>query len=146
MTKTRSIKKSEINPEWHILDATGVRLGKLATKAASLLIGKHKTNKADNMPSGDKVVIINSKLVDVHKRKLTGKKYYSHSGYIGGLKELDLEEMMKRFPNRVIEKAVKGMLPKNKLGAQMYRKLNVYAGPEHPHAAQKPEVLELNIR
>ncbi|MCA9383673.1 uL13 family ribosomal protein, partial [Candidatus Dojkabacteria bacterium] len=95
MTKTRSIKKSEINPEWHILDATGVRLGKLATKAASLLIGKHKTNKADNMPSGDKVVIINSKLVDVHKRKLTGKKYYSHSGYIGGLKELDLEEMMK---------------------------------------------------
>lgn len=144
MKHTRSIKKADLTRNWYIIDAKGVRLGKLASEAAKLLIGKHKVTRTDNMVSGDSVIIINAANVDVHPRKYLQKKYYRHSGYIGGLKEETLEQAMQKNPARVIEKAVKGMLPKTKLGNAMFTNLFVYDGTDHKHEAQKPISVELS--
>jgi len=141
--KTRSIKKDEVDLKWYIVDAKGIRLGKLATTVARMLQGKDKVKKTTNMPNGDAVIVINSKLVDVFPKKLKQKIYYRHSGFIGGLKERNLEEMLEKFPNRVIEKAVRGMLPKNKLGDSFYRNLHVVDDTQHKYEAQKPIKLEV---
>ncbi|MBW7953611.1 MAG: 50S ribosomal protein L13 [Candidatus Dojkabacteria bacterium] len=143
MNHTRSIKKSEVSQAWFLVDAKGVRLGKLASETAKLLLGKHKVTRAENMITGDAVVVINASEVDVHTRKLSQKKYYKHSGYIGGLKEESLEELLKTNPTRVIETAIKGMLPKTKLGRAIAKNLYVYAGDEHKHEAQQPSKLEI---
>lgn len=139
MSHTRTIKKDEVNLDWHIIDAKGIRLGKLATKCAGLLIGKHKVAKTTNMVNGDAVIVINAQDIDYHPTKAEGKLYRRHSGYIGGLKEQTLEEMLEKNPRRVIEIAVKGMLPKNKLGRKLYKNLHVYNDGEHPHQGQNPQ-------
>ena len=139
---TYSIKKSEIESKWYIIDAAEKPLGRVAAEAAKLLRGKHKPTYTPNIDVGDHVIIINCEKVVLTGRKLDQKIYRSHSGYIGGMKETTLKEMMEKKPERVIELAVKGMLPKGPLGRQMYTKLHVYAGPDHDQAAQKPEVLK----
>lgn len=143
MNITRAIKKHELTRNWFIIDASGVRLGKIATKAAALLIGKHKVSKTTNLNNGDAVIIINSKKIDVHPSKIDRKMYYSHSGYMGGLREQSFATLLERHPNRIIEKAIRGMLPKNKLGDSLYKNLYVYEGTEHPHDGQKPTNLNL---
>ena len=134
--KTYSIKAAEIERQWHVIDASDKILGKLATEAAKLLMGKHKPTFSRHLDTGDFVVIINAEKVRVTGKKVEQKLYRSHSGYPGGLKAVSLERMMATHPTRVIEHAVKGMLPHNRLGAQMIKKLKVYAGEEHPHLAQ----------
>jgi len=134
--KTYSTKASDIERQWHVIDASGKVLGRLATQAASLLMGKHKPIFSRNLDTGDFVVIINAEKVRVTGNKAKQKLYYRHSGYPGGLKSISLERMMQTNPTRVIEQAVKGMLPHNRLGASMMKKLKVYAGEEHPHLAQ----------
>ena len=134
--KTYSTKASEIERQWHVLDASGKILGKLATEAAKLLMGKHKPTFSRHLDTGDFVVIINAEKVRFTGKKAEQKLYHSHSGYPGGLKTINLERLMRTNPTRVIEHAVKGMLPHNRLGAQMLKKLKVYAGEEHPHLAQ----------
>jgi large subunit ribosomal protein L13 len=134
--KTYSTKASDIERQWHVIDASGKVLGRLATQAASLLMGKHKPIFSRNLDTGDFVVIINADKVRVTGNKAEQKLYYRHSGYPGGLKSISLERMMQTNPTRVIEQAVKGMLPHNRLGASMMKKLRVYAGEEHPHLAQ----------
>lgn len=134
--KTYSVKAKEINRKWHIMDAEGKILGKLASDAARLLMGKHKTQFSRHLDTGDYVVVINAAKIGVTGKKNQQKLYYRHSGYPGGLKSIPLEEMLKKNPERVIEHAVKGMLPRNSLGASMFKKLKVYAGAEHPHLAQ----------
>ncbi len=130
-----------IERNWYVVDATDMTLGRLASEVASVLRGKKKPIFTPHMDTGDYVIVINAAKVKVTGRKLDQKIYYHHSGYVGGMKETTLREMMAKKPERVIELAVKGMLPKGPLGRQMYRKLHVYAGAEHNHAAQKPEVL-----
>lgn len=134
--KTYSIKAAEIERQWHVIDASDKILGKLATEAAKLLMGKHKPTFSRHLDTGDFVVIINAAKVRFTGKKAEQKLYRSHSGYPGGLKTVNLERMMATNPARVIEHAVKGMLPHNRLGAQMLKKLKVYAGEEHPHLAQ----------
>lgn len=134
--KTYSVKIAEIEREWHVIDASGEILGRLATRISRLLMGKHKPIFTRNLDTGDYVVVINAGKIRVSGNKLEQKVYYRHSGYPGGLKEITLERMLKTRPGRVIEHAVKGMLPKNRLGAQMLKKLKVYAGGTHPHLAQ----------
>lgn len=134
--KTYSTKASDIERQWHVIDASGKVLGRLATQAASLLMGKHKPIFSRNLDTGDFVVIINAEKVRVTGNKAKQKLYYRHSGYPGGLKSISLERMMQTNPTRVIEQAVEGMLPHNRLGASMMKKLKVYAGEEHPHLAQ----------
>jgi len=134
--KTYSTKASDIKREWHVIDASDKILGKLATQAASLLMGKHKPMFTRNLDTGDFVVIINADKVRVTGNKAKQKLYYRHSGYPGGLKSISLEKMMQTNPTRVIEYAVKGMLPHNRLGASMLKKLKVYVGDSHPHLAQ----------
>jgi large subunit ribosomal protein L13 len=134
--KTYSTKASEIERQWHVIDASGKILGKLATEAAKLLMGKHKPTFNRHLDTGDFVVVINAEKVRFTGKKAEQKLYHSHSGYPGGLKTINLERMMETNPPRVIEHAVKGMLPHNRLGAQMLKKLKVYAGEEHPHLAQ----------
>jgi len=134
--KTYSTKASDIERQWHVLDASDKILGKLATEAAKLLMGKHKPIFTRHLDTGDFVVIINAKKVRVTGKKMEQKLYHSHSGYPGGLKTINLERLMATNPTRVIEHAVKGMLPHNRLGAKMLKKLKVYAGEEHPHLAQ----------
>jgi large subunit ribosomal protein L13 len=141
--ETRTIKKAELTKKWYLIDAKGVRLGKLATNIASLLIGKSKVTKTTNLPNGDAVVVINSKLVDVHPRKLTQKIYYRHSGYMSGLSKRNLKEMIDTFPNRVIEIAVKGMLPQNKLGDKFIKNLFVYDNEDYQQKAQNPIKIEI---
>ena len=142
-TKTKTLTKKEIKRDWYIVDATNVRLGKLATAVATKLIGKSKATFSTNFDNGDHVVILNSKEVSVHPKKLIGKIYYRHSGYIGGLNKKTLQEMMEQKPNEVIRLAVKGMLPRNKIGATMLRRLYIYEGAENPHDAQKPIKIEI---
>ena len=140
--KTYSAKPSDIERQWHVIDASDKVLGKLATQAASLLMGKHKPVFTRNLDTGDFVVIINADKIRVSGNKARQKLYYRHSGYPGGFKSVSLEEMMQTKPTRVIEHAVKGMLPHTRLGASMLKKLKVYAGDSHPHLAQtgvKPE-------
>jgi large subunit ribosomal protein L13 len=134
--KTYSPKASEIKRQWHTIDASGKILGKLATQTAGFLMGKHKPTFSRNLDSGDFVVITNAEKVQVTGNKTKQKLYYRHSGYPGGLKSINLEKLLETHPTRVIEYAVKGMLPKNRLRAGMMKRLRVYAGEAHPHLAQ----------
>jgi large subunit ribosomal protein L13 len=140
---TYVVKQGEIERTWFVVDAKGQNLGRLATRVATILRGKHKPTYTPSMDVGDFVIVINADQVQVTGNKLEEKMYYRHSLYPGGLKSVSLQRMLKTHPERVIEHAIKGMLPKNKLGRAMYKKLKVYAGDSHPHAAQKPQSLEL---
>ena len=140
--KTYVTKASDIVRKWYVVDASDQTLGRLASRVARILIGKHKPIFSPNMDSGDFVIIVNAEKIRTTGRKLSDKMYYSHSGYPGGIKSADLETMLRTHPERVLERAIKNMLPHNKLGRNMIRKLKVYAGPEHPHEAQQPEKLE----
>ena len=131
--KTYSAKASDIKREWHVIDASDKILGRFATQVANLLMGKHKPMYTPNLDTGDFVVVINAAKIKVTGNKAKQKLYYRHSGYPGGLKSVSLEKMMQTHPTRVIEHAVKGMLPHNRLGARMFKKLKVYAGETHPH-------------
>ena len=142
-TKTYSPKASEIERQWWLVDAEGQTLGRLASVVATKLRGKDKPIFAPHMDCGDFVVVINAARVDVSGRKLEQKKYYRHSGYPGGLTTSSLGEVLEKHPDRVIQKAVRGMLPKSALGEQIVKKLKVYAGAEHPHASQQPQPLAL---
>lgn len=130
--------KSDIQRNWYVLDAQGAVLGRLATKAAMLLMGKHKPTYTPFLDTGDHVIVVNADKVRLTGRKEEDKVYRHHTGYPGGLKEIKAERLRQTRPQRMVELAVQGMLPKSKLGKHMYRKLNVYAGPKHPHQAQKP--------
>jgi len=134
--KTYSAKPTEIEREWHVFDASDKILGRLATQVASLLMGKHKPMFSPNLDTGDFVVIINAEKIRITGNKAKQKLYYRHSGYPGGLKSISFEKLMQTNPTRVIEHAVKGMLPHNRLGAKMVKKLKVYTGDTHPHLAQ----------
>ncbi|MGN0374580.1 MAG: 50S ribosomal protein L13 [Butyrivibrio sp.] len=139
--KTFMASPSTIERKWYVVDATGYTLGRLASEVAKVLRGKNKPIYTPSMDTGDYVIVINAENIKVTGKKLDQKIYYNHSGWVGGLKETTLREMMNKHPERVIEHAVKGMLPKGPLGREMYTKLHVYVGPEHKHEAQKPEVL-----
>ena len=132
----------KIERKWYVVDADGCTLGRLASEVASVLRGKNKPQYTPNVDTGDYVIVINAEKINVTGKKLDQKIYYRHSEYVGGMKETTLREMLAKKPEKVIELAVKGMLPKGPPGRQMYSKLHVYAGAEHPHAAQKPEVLK----
>lgn len=134
--KTYSPRAADVVKEWHVIDASGQTLGRLASQIAQLLKGKHKVIYAPHMDVGDYVVVVNAEKVHVTGDKLESKRYYRHSGYPGGLRSVTLGTQLEKFPARVIEHAVKGMLPHNALGRAMMRKLKVYAGPAHPHGAQ----------
>jgi large subunit ribosomal protein L13 len=134
--KTYSLKGSEIRKDWHVVDASGQTLGRLATRVAAMLQGKHKPTYSPHLDMGDFVVVVNATQVRVTGNKLDDKIYYRHTGYMGGLKETPLRDMLAKRPERVIEKAVKGMLPRNKISRHVLRHLKVYPGPEHPHEAQ----------
>jgi len=134
--RTYSTKVSDIERKWHVIDASGKTLGRLATEAAVLLKGKHKPMYTPHLDVGDYVVVVNADKIEVTGKKLTQKIYYHHSNYPGGLKSVSLEKMLETHPTRAVEHAVKGMLPHNRLGAAMFKKLKVYAGAEHPHKAQ----------
>ena len=131
-------KKAEVERKWYIIDATDLPLGRVASKAAHILRGKHKVTFTPHVDCGDYVIILNASNVKLTGNKLTDKMYYNHSGYTGGLRIRSAKEMKERYPEEMIERAVKGMLPKGRLGRQMYKKLFVYAGNEHKHLAQKP--------
>lgn len=141
--KTFNAIAETVQRQWHIVDADGKTLGRMATEIATLLRGKHKPEYTPHVDTGDYVVVINAEKVKVTGRKATDKIYYRHTGYPGGLKEMTFEKLLERTPERVIELAVKGMLPRNPLGRAMYRKMKVYAGSEHPHEAQQPKVNNL---
>ncbi len=141
--KTFSAKAEEINREWFLIDAEGKTLGRMASEIALRLRGKHKPEFTPHVDTGDYIVVVNAEKIAVTGNKLNDKMYHHHTGYVGNLKSINLKDLLDKHPERVIEKAVKGMLPKNTLGRQMYRKLKVYAGPEHPHAAQEPKTLEV---
>ena len=141
--KTRVVKAAEIERKWFVVDAAGQTLGRLATRIATILRGKHKASYTPGMDVGDFVIVINAEKIVVTGRKLEKKFYYRHSLYPGGLKAVSLGRMMKKHPTRVIGHAVRGMLPKNRLGRAMFKKLKVYAGDSHPHAAQKPQPLKV---
>ncbi|HHS96601.1 MAG TPA: 50S ribosomal protein L13 [Chloroflexi bacterium] len=141
--KTYVTKPSDVEREWFVVDAEGKTLGRLASEVAKILRGKHKPNYSPSVDVGDYVIVINAEKIRVTGRKLDQKYYYRHSGYPGGLKAIRLRDMLARHPTRVIEHAVRGMLPKNRLGRRMFKKLKVYAGPDHPHKAQRPKPLDL---
>lgn len=136
-------KKETVKRNWYVIDATNIPLGRLASKAAYVLRGKHKTTFTPHIDCGDNVIVINADKVKLTGNKLEDKLYYSHSRYVGGLRVRKAKEMVSKYPVEMIELAVKGMLPNGRLGRQMYKKLFVYAGSEHPHMAQKPEVMEV---
>ena len=140
--KTFMANPAKIERKWYVVDATGLTLGRLASEVAKVLRGKNKAIFTPHIDTGDYVIVINAEKIAVTGKKLDQKIYYHHSDYVGGMKETTLREMMAKKPERVIELAVKGMLPKGPLGREMYKKLFVYAGPEHKHEAQKPEVLK----
>jgi large subunit ribosomal protein L13 len=141
--KTYHAKPGEVEREWLLIDATDMVLGRLASEVAQILKGKRKPTYTPHVDTGDFVVIVNAEKVRLTGNKANTKNYYSHSGFPGGLKEVSFQRMLAKHPERIIEKAVKGMLPKNTLGRAMNRKLKVYAGPEHPHEAQKPRQITL---
>ena len=145
-TKTKSAKLSEVERHWRVIDADGAILGRLATQAAATLRGKHKTSFTPSLDTGDPVVIVNAAKIKVTGNKLLQKSYYRHSGYPGGFKAETLERLLARRPEEVVRRAIRGMLPQNRLGEKMSRKLFVYAGPEHPHQAQRPETLAMEKR
>ena len=141
--KTFMASPATIERKWYVVDATDMTLGRLASEVAKVLRGKNKAIFTPHIDTGDNVIVINAEKVKVTGKKLEQKIYYHHSDYVGGMKETTLKEMMAKKPEKVIELAVKGMLPKGPLGRQMYSKLHVYAGPEHNQQAQKPEVLDI---
>ena len=141
--KTYTVRESEIERRWYVVDATDETLGRLASRIARVLEGKDKPTYTPNLDSGDHVVVVNAAKVKLTGRKEDQKIYRQHSGYEGGLREQRARSVRQRFPHRLVEDAVRGMLPKTKLGDAMYRKLKVYAGPDHPHAAQKPNKREV---
>jgi large subunit ribosomal protein L13 len=136
-------KSGSVRGDWFRVDATEKTLGRLATEIAHRLKGKHKADYSPHVDMGDHIVVLNAEKIRVTGRKLTDKFYYHHTGYIGGIKSISLEKLLKEHPERVLEIAVKGMLPKNTLGRKMFRKLHVFAGAEHPHQAQQPKPLEI---
>lgn len=141
--KTLSAKPAEVTRDWFVVDAEGKTLGRLATEIALRLRGKHKPSYTPHVDTGDYIIVINAEKVQVTGKKFTDKIYHHHTGYIGNLKSISFDKLQDKAPERIIEQAVKGMLPKNPLGRQMYRKLKVYAGPKHDHAAQQPKVLDI---
>ncbi|MDX9686070.1 50S ribosomal protein L13 [Halopseudomonas formosensis] len=141
--KTFSAKPETVKRDWYVVDATGLTLGRLATEVASRLRGKHKPEYTPHVDTGDYIVIVNAEKIQVTGNKAQDKMYYSHTGFPGGLKSINFEKLNQRAPERIIEIAVKGMLPKNPLGRAMYRKMKVYAGANHPHAAQQPQELKI---
>ena len=140
--KTFSAKPESVKRDWYIVDATGLTLGRLATEVATRLRGKHKPEYTPHVDTGDYIVIVNAEKVHVTGNKAQDKIYYSHSGFPGGIKSISFDKLVIRAPERIIESAVKGMLPKNPLGRAMYRKMKVYKGAVHPHAAQQPRELK----
>ena len=144
MKTTVSAKPHEVKREWLLVDATDKTLGRLATEIASRLRGKHKPIYTPHVDTGDYIVVVNAEKIRVTGKKLQDKMYHHHTGYIGNLKSISLEKLLAKAPERVIEKSVKGMLPRGPLGRQMFSKLKVYAGPEHNHTAQQPIPLEVN--
>lgn len=140
--RTYTPKPGDIQRQWHVIDATDVVLGRLASQTATLLRGKHKPTFAPHVDAGDFVIIVNAEKVALTGSKLEKKRAYRHSGYPGGLKSTSYAELLEKNPVRAVEKAIRGMLPKNKLAAQQMSKLKVYAGPEHPHGAQQPKTFE----
>ncbi len=141
--KTLSAKPAEVQRDWFVVDAEGKTLGRLATEIAARLRGKHKPSYTPHVDTGDYIIVVNAEKVKVTGNKAQDKIYYRHTGYIGNLKSISFDKLQDKAPERIIENAVKGMLPRNPLGRQMYRKLKVYAGPNHDHAAQQPQTLEL---
>ncbi|MGC9045520.1 MAG: 50S ribosomal protein L13 [Thermodesulfovibrio sp.] len=142
--KTAFVKKEEVNRQWYIADANGQTLGRFASRIAKILMGKHKPTYTPNVDNGDFVVIINAEKIKITGKKLTDKVYYHHTGFMGNLKAETLKERLEKEPEEVIVDAVWGMLPKTRLGRKMIKKLKVYRGSEHPHAAQKPEPLKIS--
>ncbi len=140
--KSYMAKPEEMERKWYVIDAEDKVLGRLATEVATILTGKHKPIYTPHVDTGDFVIIINADKVKLTGKKLEQKKYYYHTGYPGGLKAVPYKQMMEKNPEKAIELAVKGMMPKNRLGRQMYKKLKVYSGPEHNHEAQRPEIYE----
>jgi large subunit ribosomal protein L13 len=144
--KTYAVKADEIERSWWLVDATDQTLGRLASRVASVLEGKHKPIYSPHLDTGDHVIVVNAEKVRVTGNKLLQKRYYRHSGYPGGLREESLEALLARKPELVIERAVKGMLPHNRIGRAMFKKLKVYRGPSHPHQAQQPTAMEVTDR
>lgn len=144
--KTYTPKTSDVEREWFVVDATDLPLGRLASEVAQILRGKHKPAYAPHIDVGDHVIVVNAERVAVTSGKSQSKIYYKHSGFPGGINAESFEELLKRRPEAIMERAVRGMLPKTKLGRQMLRKLKVYVGEDHPHEAQKPQPLEFDIR
>ena len=143
MNKTFSAKPAEVEHEWFVIDATDLVLGRVASEVALRLRGKHKASYTPHVDTGDNIIVLNAGKVRVTGQKLTDKFYHHHTGYMGGLKTTSLEKLLQKHPERAIEFAVKGMLPKNPLGRKMFKKLHVFAGAEHPHSAQQPKALEI---
>lgn len=141
--KTVSIRKEDVKHSWYVVDAAGKTLGRISTEIAKRLRGKHKPEYTPHVDTGDYIVVVNAEKVRVTGNKTTDKTYYHHTGYPGGIKSITFDKLIEQAPERVIEMAVKGMMPKNKLSRTMFSKLKVYAGSEHPHGAQQPQPLEL---
>lgn len=141
--KTVSTRPQDVDRTWFVVDAEDKTLGRLATEIARRLRGKHKPEYTPHVDTGDYIVVVNAEKVRVTGNKFNDKMYYRHSGYPGGIKEMNFKDMQDRHPERIVEKAVKGMLPRNPLGRAMFKKLKVYSGAEHPHAAQQPQPLEI---
>ncbi len=146
LQKTFSPKPGDITREWFVVDAADLPLGRLASHVATILRGKHKPIFAPHVDAGDFVIVVNAEKVAVTGNKEIDKQYYRHSGFPGGIRSANVAQLRATYPERIIESAVRGMLPKNRLGRQTLRKLKVYAGPDHPHAAQNPQPLEFDIR
>ena len=142
--KTISANKATVNKEWLLVDAEGQTLGRLASKVAKMLRGKHKTNYTPHVDCGDNVIVINAEKINLSGNKWSEKEYQRYTGYPGGQRSIIAQDLLEKHPERIIEKSVKGMLPKNKLGADLFRNLKVYAGGEHEHEAQKPKAINLN--
>ena len=142
--KTISANKATVNKEWIVVDATGQNLGRLASKVAKMIRGKHKTNYTPHVDCGDNVIVLNAENIQLTGNKWEGKEYIRHTGYPGGQRVTTAREMFEKHPTRLIEKSVKGMLPKNKLGRALFKNLYVFVGTEHPHVAQKPKEVNLN--
>jgi large subunit ribosomal protein L13 len=141
--KTYVVKEADIERKWILVDASGQNLGRLASRIAQVLRGKHKPTYSPHLDGGDYVVVVNADKIAVTGRKLDQKMYYRHTGYPGGIRETNLRGLLARHPTHALKFAVRGMLPKNRLGRRMIKKLKIYAGPEHPHQAQQPEAVEL---
>lgn len=141
--KTYSAKPDSVQREWFVVDAKGKTLGRLASEIARRLRGKHKPEYTPHVDTGDYIIVVNASKIHITGKKRTDKIYHHHTGYIGNLKSISFDKLIQKFPERIIEKAVKGMLPKNSLGRAMYRKLKVYPGPEHKHISQQPKALEI---